>query len=483
MTARKIFKTSALVTTAIISLQTQADQQFNDDVVIKGSVCIGLDCVNGENFSFDTIRLKENNVRIKFQDTSATAGFPSNDWQLTANDSQNGGANRFSIDDIDGAKTPFTVEAGARTNALYIDDMGRIGVGTNAPIVNVHIKEGNTPTLRLEQDGSSGFAAQTWDVAGNETNFFVRDATSSGTLPFRIQSGASNASIFIASDGDVGFETTTPDGQFDVAHSTDVNNHAFLIDPSSNVGINIDNGYMPNGLFDVQTTGGVSQFTIENDGDIKVSNGQLKLTTNASDIERLGQKVQFGVMSGSGSHNRSVFATSDASDVIEIEYRSNNQQKWVQSSRNSLDNDKFVFFNGSANEVLTLFQSGNVHIGGVAAGVSDTSGRLINTASGAYLSSAGVWTDASSRTLKKDVTSLSLEQAIKALKELNPVTFNYKRSPDDLHVGFIAEDVPELVATLDRKGLASMDILAVLTKVVKEQQETIEKLENLINKK
>ncbi len=68
-----------------------ADQVILDDLIVDGSACIGLDCVNGENFGFDTIRLKENNLRIKFDDTSTTASFPSTDWQLTANDSSNGG--------------------------------------------------------------------------------------------------------------------------------------------------------------------------------------------------------------------------------------------------------------------------------------------------------------------------------------------------------------------------------------------------------
>ncbi|MBC8391607.1 MAG: hypothetical protein H8E17_03440, partial [Deltaproteobacteria bacterium] len=42
--------------------------------------------------------------------------------------------------------------------------------------------------------------------------------------------------------------------------------------------------------------------------------------------------------------------------------------------------------------------------------------------------------------------------------------------------GFIAEDVPELVATKDRKGMSSMDVVAVLTRVVQEQQKTIAEL-------
>jgi len=37
---------------------------------------------------------------------------------------------------------------------------------------------------------------------------------------------------------------------------------------------------------------------------------------------------------------------------------------------------------------------------------------------------------------------------------LNPVTFKYKASEEERHVGFIAEDVPELVATKDRKGMS-----------------------------
>ena len=54
--------------------------------------------------------------------------------------------------------------------------------------------------------------------------------------------------------------------------------------------------------------------------------------------------------------------------------------------------------------------------------------------------------------------------------------YNYKVDKGDKHVGFIAEDVPDLVATKDRKGLSPMDIVAVLTKVVQEQKNTIAEL-------
>ncbi len=195
---------------------TSRDQQILDDLIVDGSACIGQDCVNGESFGFDTLRLKENNLRIKAQDTSTTSSFPTVDWQITFNDSANGGANKFSIDSIDNGATPFTVEYGAPSHSLYVDDGGRIGVGTSTPVVQVHVKDGNTPTLRLEQDGSSGFTPQTWDLAGNEANFFIRDVTNGSTLPFRIRPGAPSSAIDVAAGGNVGIGSSSPSSSLHV---------------------------------------------------------------------------------------------------------------------------------------------------------------------------------------------------------------------------------------------------------------------------
>src|ERR1700709_1525377 len=88
--------------TFITSGKAVADQVIPDDLIVQGSTCVGLDCVNNESFGFDTIRLKENNTRIKFDDTSTLGGFAANDWQLTANDSAVGGLNKFSIENTTG---------------------------------------------------------------------------------------------------------------------------------------------------------------------------------------------------------------------------------------------------------------------------------------------------------------------------------------------------------------------------------------------
>lgn len=69
--------------------------------------------------------------------------------------------------------------------------------------LGVLLKSGDTPGLRLLQTNNSGFTPQTWDVAGNEANFFVRDLTGGSRLPFRIRPGAPTSSLDILANSDV----------------------------------------------------------------------------------------------------------------------------------------------------------------------------------------------------------------------------------------------------------------------------------------
>jgi hypothetical protein len=370
---------------AIPTQQAAADQVINDDLIVTFSECIGNDCVNGESFGFDTLRLKENNLRIKFEDTSASASFPTNDWQITANDSTDGGANKFSIDDIDGGKTPFTIEAGAPNHSLYVDDGGRIGLGTSTPVVELHTVDSDTPTLRLEQDGSGGWTPQTWDIAGNESNFFIRDVTNGSRLPFRIQPGCPTSTLYLKSDGKVGIGTQSPDFSMEM-----------------------------------EVTGEIAAFGIN-----RTDGATAKIQAGASG-------TQFGSVT---NHKLHLFV---------------NDLKKV-----TIDTNNYV-------------------------GISDTTpdypldmGTLANEA---HCTTGGVWTDASSREYKDNITVLTGDEANLVVAQLNPVKYNYKVDKDEKHVGFIAEDVPDLVATKDRKGMSSMDVVAVLTKVVQEQQKTISEL-------
>ena len=209
-----------------------------DDEIIQGSLCVGLDCVVNESFGFDTIRLKENNTRIKFQDTSTSSGFPNNNWQLTANDSNSGGLNKFSIDDITNSKTPFTTIAGAPTNSLFIASSGKVGFGNSSPGLNLHITATDTPAIRQEQTNGGGFTAQTWDIGANEANWFVRDLTGGSRLPLRIRPGAPTSSVDISASGKVGVGTASPSQWLHAFQSVDANSIVLSENPSNTANAN-----------------------------------------------------------------------------------------------------------------------------------------------------------------------------------------------------------------------------------------------------
>ncbi len=126
-------------------------------------------------------------------------------------------------------------------------------------------------------------------------------------------------------------------------------------------------------------------------------------------------------------------------------------------------------------DIMTVTNNGYVGIG--------TTGPIhpLEMGSGAHVTSGGVWTNASSREYKENIRELTVDEAIEVLSGLSPVQFNYKADKDEDYLGFVAEEVPDLVATKDRKGLNSMDIVAILTRVVQQQQMKIEELEARLN--
>lgn len=197
------------------------DQVIPDDLIVQGSICAGLDCVNNENFGFDTIRVKENNTRIQFDDTSTSAGFPTNNWQIRANDSGGGTSFLGFVDqgatgNSESGTIVFAVEAGALANSLRVASNSNVGIGTATPVLDMHANTIDTPAIRLEQNNSGGFTAQTWDIGANEANFFVRDVTGGSRLSLRIRPGAPTSSLDISANGNVGLGTAGPNARLDI---------------------------------------------------------------------------------------------------------------------------------------------------------------------------------------------------------------------------------------------------------------------------
>ena len=94
----------------------------------------------------------------------------------------------------------------------------------------------------------------------------------------------------------------------------------------------------------------------------------------------------------------------------------------------------------------------------------------------------GTLLQSSSLNLKTNIVELSRQEANQILRELNPIKFHYKEDRfNHPHIGFIAEDVPDLVASSDKKAICPVDIVAVLTKTVQNHEQTISQLTNLVD--
>lgn len=289
----------------LMGAAASADIVQADDVIVQFSLCVGSDCVNGESFGFDTVILKENNLRVFFNDTSSTGSFPSNDWRLTANSSDSGGDSYFSIDDATAGRTVFRVDAGAIANALYVDSEGDVGVGTSAPVVELHAVDGNTPALRLEQNASSGFAAQTWDVAGNETNFFVRDVTNSSNIPFKIKPAAPTNSLFVAANGDIGLGTQTPSEKLHMIGGN------ILVENPGPANITLDHTGDSANSFRIQVNN-TARFSFAGSGQIEME------LTSAGDLTTAGSVSATGFIANGTGLNVPDYVFSDDYDLMPL---------------------------------------------------------------------------------------------------------------------------------------------------------------------
>ncbi len=334
-------------------------------------------------------------------DTSPNGSGTDDNWWIFADGSGN---EEFSIywDPDHGPSTtwtvPFRIEPGAADFALYVDahfsNYGEIGVNTNTPSATLHLRDLVEPSIWFEEDLSN----QEWAVRGGGSAFRIADLTSSSS-PLWIEPSAPSNTLRLASSGDVGLGTGSPQGDLHIFGWADE-------DVFSGIGPDLING---------------PAFNFGYSGS------------------------SYGV--GSGFFN-------------------------ARPAAGAIAPNPALYFMTDSIERMMVDRDGDIAVDmdGAFGNSFDPQHPIHAQQSGAYLSASGVWRDASSRVLKDHIAPLALDAALSALQALEPVTYVYKAEPEDEVVGFIAEDVPDLVATPDRRTLAPTDIVGVLTKVVQEQQ-------------
>lgn len=187
------------------------DNTTSTDVIIEGSLGLGNDARNGQDFGFDTFILKENNLRIVFDDSDDPSGtMPFNDWQIEINESSNGGESHFAILDITNATRPFNILANAPDNAFYIAENGNVGIGTANPAASLEVN-GTITAQNFVGDGSglTGIAGGTGGISNLDDTVIAADTNSDnvGKIVFQTQN---TSKMVITNSGNVGIGTTTP---------------------------------------------------------------------------------------------------------------------------------------------------------------------------------------------------------------------------------------------------------------------------------
>ena len=323
-------------------------------------------------------------------------------------------------------------------NSVLFETGGNIGVGTVSPLQKLHV----AGDINIDAAGGiriSNTAASGQFLRGNGTRF-VSSLIQAGDLP----SGSTNyIQNQVAANQSAGFRITG-NGLFN----------------GGNVGIGT---ISPFDLLDVARDGsadlgshfGWNKMVLTNLHNMGVSN-------NAG--HSLGSLILFrGYKDAALSSPQNIYSM--GIDVF-------------ANTFNSVEKNNFFIRDEYAAGTpvrMLIDATGNIGIG------TTSPVHPLQMASGAHVTAGGVWTNASSREFKEEIETLEVEEALMALSGLEPIKFRYKKDKEEKYLGFIAEDVPDLVATKDRKGLSAMDIVAVLTRVVQYQQKKIEALETQLN--
>ena len=114
--------------------------------------------------------------------------------------------------------------------------------------------------------------------------------------------------------------------------------------------------------------------------------------------------------------------------------------------------------------------------------ISNGSANSATTDSAIYVNTTThtIYADAfyqnSSRRLKTNIETFD-QDALDILNQVNVVSFNYKSNLAHKHIGFIAEDTPIELSTIDQNTMDTNSAVGVLIKAVQELEARLKKLE------
>ncbi len=333
---------------------------------------------------------------------------------------------------------------------LSISKNGNVGIGTNNPTKKLHIV-GSGPVAIENPNGEADILFKSgsnpsWQVGTNSNGWYVWD---------------NNYRLVVKPGGNVGIGTNNPTNKLHIVGSGPVtienpNGEADILfksgsNPSWQVGTNNEGWYVWDNAYRLVVKPGGS---VEVKGklfvdDDLVVNGTIRGTVRV-DGKLLGRDI----------------GPDKKTNAVQFEANA------IQLAPNATDSSPH----------FALYHELSSSLGKDLLIVNYKSGYKQGIKLEGNVQTTGALTQASSIALKENVAELSGQEAMAALQGLNAVKYNYKAdSQKEQHIGFIAEEVPELVANSERDQLSPMDLIAVLTKAVQEQQRKISEMAEELN--
>jgi hypothetical protein len=364
------------------------------------------------------------------------------------------------------AQTGSAGSAISWTTLMKLDNSGNVGIGTTSPSSKLHIFSSTSGVShRIESTATNGESS---------INFYGKN--SSGTVrSFAIKYDNADIVRFGTADAiSMRFETS------DVARLTIASNGAATF--SSSVTATQFAAGSASATYPFNSISAAGTQALLNS--TRTGGGGIILQNNSADSVYLGTANWAGV-SGFGTSTTDIClaAAANSSAIVFATGTSSTERMRITSGGSVL----MGIGTNSASARLALDAIGMaVYDGGNyrQCYMNGNTMAWFNGSNQGTLSSAGVWTDASDISIKKDIKDI--EYGLDAVLKLKPRS--YKMKQDDLEqIGFIAQEVEEVIKELvttdnkDMKGLSYGQLTAVLTKAIQEQQAQIEELKAIIN--
>ena len=353
---------------------------------------------------------------------------------------------------------------------IHISALAAIILASTAMVSQVNAVEDFESPVNIDPQAGKTFAGtiytKTWTTAGSTTDFLILDDNERSVFHADVNGNVDLVDTVFIQKGQVkmGIGTNAPEDTLHVKGTGNLileqeNSGAskWKIATQANGGIGLRDMLSNNDPFSIDANAPTDSLNIADNGNI----GMGTNTPSAKlDVQWSGSNT-----AGDGLTNLLVLSATNS----EVDKSSDAGFKLLNGDTSKGWN--FRTNNGGDSFQATLQGTGGSEFT-ITNATTDVSGTELHLGNGAK-NIGGLWINASSRALKENIKELSTQDALAAFHKLQPVTYNYKSDKKEQVVGFIAEDVPELVAIQSRDGLSSMDMVAVLTKVVQEQDRSL----------